>query len=203
MADISSYHVDLKGQSFVRNKSHCVSNFHFSMPTWLAYKPKKALQTPMPTWLAHKPKKALQTKVNEIKARDKSDNKAIQRKADEIKGGEKKSETALEGRSWKNKKKEKLFFFFFLFLRRKETNLRRYKLVGGNVALFYFFSLLMYYLKHLQIFLFFGRITLQIYLQYSFVVVEFVLFFFFFSSSFKPVIYSYALFSWEDGKVGG
>ena len=122
MADISSYHVDLKGQSFVRNKSHCLSHFHFSMPTpkkalqtpmptWLAHKPKKALQTPMPTWLAHKPKKALQTKVNEIKARDKSDNKAIQRKADEIKGGEKKSETALEGRSWmnkKNKKKEKL-----------------------------------------------------------------------------------------------
>ena len=69
----------------------------------------------MPTWLAHKPKKALQTKVNEIKARDKSDNKAIQRKADEIKGGEKKSETALEGRSWKNKKKEKLFFFFSFF----------------------------------------------------------------------------------------
>ena len=121
MADISSYHVDVKGQSFVRNKSHCLSNFHLSMPTWLAYKPKKALQTPMPTWLAHKPKKALQTKVNEIKARDKSDNKAIQRKADEIKGGEKKSETALEGRSWKNKKKEKLFFFFFPFFE-KERN---------------------------------------------------------------------------------
>ena len=112
MTDISSYHVEFKGQCFVRNKSHCLSNFHLSMPTWLAYKPKKALQTPMPTWLAHKPKKALQTKVNEIKGRD---NKAIQRKADEIKGREKKSETALEGRSWKNKKKEKPSFFLFSF----------------------------------------------------------------------------------------
>ena len=52
---------------FIKRKlkaSDCLSNFHF----------------PMPTWLAHKPKKALETKVNEIKGRDK---KAIQTKADE------------------------------------------------------------------------------------------------------------------------
>ena len=71
----------------------------------------------MPTWLAHKPKKALQTKVNEIKGRD---NKVIQRKADEIKGREKKSETALEGRSWKNKKKGKPSFIFIFFLEGKK-----------------------------------------------------------------------------------
>ena len=59
----------------------------------------------MPTWLAQKPKKALQTKVNEIKGREK---KAIKTRDNEIKGREKKKlEIALEGRSWKNKKKMK------------------------------------------------------------------------------------------------
>ena len=59
----------------------------------------------MPTWLAHKPKKALETKVNEIKGRDK---KSIQTKAYEIKGREKKKlEMTAKGKSWKNKKKKK------------------------------------------------------------------------------------------------